>query len=131
MNICTCTYTAGRSRDCPVENLIKTYLVVQGIFNVLQLGVSLAMGCAFSDEKDNCGICLSICNIVLVVFLVAWTIAGSVWVWKSVGDWQNDHSMCNDALMISAMICLSLHYLVILVLCCCAIIGVIGLINDC
>ena len=108
-------------QECPIEEQIKTYIIVQGIFNLLQVIFSSAMGYAFAKDNENWSICLSICNIVLMVFLIAWTITGSVWVWKSVGDWQDDHSLCNNTLIISAMICLSLHYVLILVLCCCSI----------
>ena len=55
-----------------------------------------------------------------MLFLIAWTITGSVWVWRSLGDWQDDHhALCDNSLFISAMVCVSLHYVVILLMCCC------------
>ena len=122
--MCPCVhsiYVYIGQQECPIEELIKTYVIVQGIFNLIQVIFFSAMGCAFSKDNENWSICLSICNIVLAVFLLAWTITGSVWVWKSVGDWQDDHSVCNNTLIISAMVCLSLHYLLIIVACCCCV----------
>ena len=76
--------------------------------------------CASGKAKEGVlSICLGCCNLILTLFLIAWTIAGSVWVWRSLDDWQDDHSVCNSALFISAIICLSLHYVVVLLICCC------------
>ena len=86
----------------------------------LDIRISTCSVCA--SGKDNEGIlsiCLGCCNLILTLFLIAWTIAGSVWMWRSLDDWQDDHYVCNSALFVSAIICLSLHYVVVLLICYC------------
>ena len=126
------SYYTGAIEDCTIEDgHVRIYLLVQGSFNLFQLIVCTLLACAIAADKE--GIlagCLLCCNGILMLFLIAWTITGSVWVWGSLGDWKDDHSLCNNALFISAIICLSLHYVVILLMCCfcaCGIIaGIIG-----
>jgi len=114
---------AGAAPSCHLDdNHIKIYLIVQGSSNLAQLVLCALLICASMRDKDSIlGACLCCCNLIFTLFLIGWTITGSVWVWKSLDNWQDDHSRCNNALFISAMICLSLHYVVImLIYCCCA-----------
>ena len=64
-------------------------------------------------EKYLCG-----CAKFYMVFLLMWTGTGSKLVWWSLGTWQDDHDACNSVLFVSAMICLLLMYVVVLLLEC-------------
>ena len=118
--MCNAFHHVGGVSECSVENLIRVYLIVQGSFNLLQLTLCGLSVCASAKDKESVlSTCLSCFNLVLILFFIAWTIAGSVWVWRSLSDWQDNDSVCNSALIISAMIFLVLHYVVLLLLCCC------------
>lgn len=112
---------AGAVPKCPIEDdHIKIYLIVQGSFNLVQLALCAVSVCVGIKDKDSIlNTFLSCCNLIFTLFLIGWTITGSVWVWKSLDKWQDHHSVCNNTLFISAMICLSLHYVVIMLVCCC------------
>ena len=121
---CNCHFTlyyTGAIESCNIEDgHIRAYLMVQGSFNLVQLVFCTLSACAgAADKKGALAKILNCCNALLILFLIAWTITGSVWVWKSLGDWEDDHSVCNNTLFVSAIICLVLHYVVILLLCCC------------
>jgi len=124
-------FYAGAVERCPIEDgHVRAYLIVQGSFNLVQMVFCTLSTCAGAADKEGVLVKLLNClNGFLMLFLIAWTITGSVWVWKSLGDWEDDHSLCNNALFVSAIICLVLHYLVILLLCCscaCMICVVLG-----
>ena len=109
----------GAATKCAIDDPINAYVIVQGIFNLLQLLLFISSTCASRTNHRKLSFALTCYNVFLLLFLIAWTIAGSVWVWRSLDDWQNDHSVCNDAIFVSAIICVVLHYVVILLLCCC------------
>ena len=119
-------YYTGAIEDCTIEDShVRIYLLVQGSFNLFQLIVCILSTCATAADKE--GIlagCLHCFNGILMLFFIAWTITGSVWVWRSLDDWKDDHSLCNNAVFISAIVCLSLHYVVILLMCCCCACGI-------
>ena len=118
--MCNAFHHLGGVSECPVENLIRVYLIVQGSFNLLQLTLCGMTVCANAKDKGNTlSTWLSCFNLILILFFIAWTIAGSVWVWRSLGDWQDNNLVCGNALIVSAMIFLVLHYVVLLLLCCC------------
>ena len=106
--------------------------MVQGSFNLLHLMMCTSSACALNQDKDcDClSASLTCVTVTLLLFVLAWTIAGSVWVWKSLDDWQDDHAVCNNALFISAMICLSLHYVVCLPVVCVCVVGIMLVTND-
>ena len=111
---------AGAVAECSVESRIRAYVIVQGSCNFVQLIVSAVSVYIGAKDKESSWVgILSCCNVIFIVFMVIWTLVGSAWVWGSLGDWQDDHSVCNNALFISATICVSLHYVVVLLLCCC------------
>ena len=113
-------YYTGAVNECHGEDGIRPYLIVQGSFNLLHMIMCTLSACTSGKDKEGIlSICLACCNLILILFLIAWTIAGSVWVWRSLDNWQNDHDVCNNAMYISAIICLCLHYVVMLLICCC------------
>lgn len=121
----------GAVNQCDTEHNIKVYLIVQGSFNLVHMMMCTLSACVSGKDKEGVlSVCLTCCNLILILFLIAWTIAGSVWVWRSLDDWQNDHSACNSATFISATICLSLHYVVLLLICCCCACSIWQLCNS-
>ena len=115
-----CITHVGAVVDCSVESRIRAYVIVQGSCNFLQVIVAALSAYARAKDKESgWSICLSCVNLLFMLFLIVWTITGSVWIWGSLDDWQDDHSACNSALFVSAAICVSLHYVVVLLLCCC------------
>ena len=124
-------YFVGAAVECSVESRIRAYVIVQGSCNFLQVIVATIVVYirAKDDKKSILSICLSYLNLLfmifLMLFLIIWTIFGSIWVWGSLSDWQDDHSACNSTLYISAAICVSLHYVVVPLFLCCYCTGVI------
>jgi len=108
---------AGAVPSCPInDNHIKIYLIVQGSSNLAQLVLCGLSVCVSMRDKDYIlSTCLCCCNLIFMLFLIGWTIIGSLWVWNSL-DYD---SRCSDAIFISAIICLSLHYAVIMLVCRC------------
>ena len=113
-------------------DLIKLCLIVQGSFNLLQMMLCTLSTCVSACWEDRKGISLSVSfyNILLILFLFGWTIAGSVWVWDSLVDWPNDHYLCDDAVFVSAVVCVSLYYVKILLVCCCCAYSIWQLCNS-
>ncbi|XP_051918811.1 transmembrane protein 272-like [Hippocampus zosterae] len=70
--------------DCPRQHYIPIYLIVVGIFAIM-LVACVCLPCA-REPKDGppnpfCRISLG-WNALLAVFLVAWFIAGNVWIYS-------------------------------------------------
>jgi len=112
-------HVIGVVAECPTADRIRTYAVVQGIFNLVYL---TSYGCsayyAYSKDEDNC-LCYSMCcNFLMAVLLIVWTLIGTTWVWRTLEEWKDDNSTCSGALIISTAVCLSLHYVVVLLFCC-------------
>lgn len=106
---------------CPEEEKIKFYAIVQGSLSLAYMILCGLSACAYCYNKKSRFIIslFGSCNIIFLCLLAIWAIIGSVWVWKILDEWENDHSVCNGALFISAMISLSFHYILIMLLCCC------------
>ena len=113
MHICI-----GLTNECPVEDLVIVYFIVQGCFNLLHLTLYALSICAKAKEERTLSTCLVCCNLIMILFLITWTIAASAWVCRSLDDWVDDLSECNSSLYKSTLIFLVLHYAVILLLCC-------------
>ena len=130
--LCTLLHYIGAVNQCDTEHNIKVYLIVQWSFNLVHMMMCTLTACTIEKDMEGClsPICLSCCNLILILFLIAWTIAGSVWVWRSLDDWQSDHSACNSAMFVSATICVSPHYVVLLLICCCCAYSIWQLCNS-
>jgi len=114
-----CDIGTGAVAECPTADRIRIYVIVQGSFNLVYLMLCGFSACAHSKDKKSClSVSLSCCNLLMAVLLVVWTIFGTVWVWRTLEEWKDDDSACSGALIISAVVCLSLHYVVVLLLCC-------------
>ena len=113
-------YYTGAVNKCYGPDGIRPYLIVQGSFNLLHMIMCTLSACTSGKDKEGIlSICLTCCHLILILFLIAWTIVGSLLVWSSLDDWQYNHDLCDNAMYISAIICLCLHYVVVLLICCC------------
>lgn len=106
--------------DCPVQNNIKIYVIVQGSLSLLFLLSCGILACAYNYDKKNTCFSTTLCcgcgTTILLLFI--WAIIGSVWVWGALHEWTNDNSECNSVLFVSALACLSLHYMMVLLTVC-------------
>ncbi|XP_067944454.1 transmembrane protein 272-like isoform X2 [Watersipora subatra] len=71
--------------DCPAEKYLPIYLIVSGVFIALCSfcggGTTAARSSDDDDDSLPIGVC---CNSINGVFLLAWLIAGTVWVTRMV-----------------------------------------------
>ena len=56
---------------------------------------------------------------VLSLFLLAWIIVGSVWVFGHFDDWKKDMDRCNNTVYIFSFVILVLIYVFSGLICCC------------
>jgi len=75
---------------CPLEKMIPMYLIVSGAAFVL----IILMRCCIK-KMDDAPQCLQIFSCILILFCVAWFIAGNVWVFKN-WDAAEDEDECNS-----------------------------------
>ncbi|XP_057293819.1 uncharacterized protein LOC130622380 [Hydractinia symbiolongicarpus] len=87
--------------ECPMQPWIPKFMIVSG---AVTLAVVLFALCAFGASQSNkSGLALGFFIIIgiLALFLFAWQIAGSVWVFKEWKNWDNvkdskEHGCHND-----------------------------------
>ncbi|XP_067943840.1 transmembrane protein 272-like isoform X2 [Watersipora subatra] len=102
--------------DCPAERYLTIYLIVSGVFSIISgctSGGSKAASRNDSDEDDSSSKKSGCCNSLVGSFLIAWLIAGTVWVTKMVECQGTDRSDCfttNVTESQSADYCLKLVY---------------------
>ncbi|XP_065885268.1 uncharacterized protein [Dysidea avara] len=116
-----CEYFTGLLLDCPTEDNINTYAVVQGILNlgfVVLFGVTTVLDKWFYEFYESKLPYISVFFDLALVFSIAWMVLGSVWIWGSLLGWDDDHSQCNNALFIGATTYLCFHYLSFMIICC-------------
>ena len=74
--------------DCPMEPWIPKCMVVFGAAHLsLYLCIMLLMICGVLDNKGGVYFCTAIAGL-LTVFLLAWQIASSYWVFKEWSGWD-------------------------------------------
>ncbi|KAK7499794.1 hypothetical protein BaRGS_00008885 [Batillaria attramentaria] len=70
--------------DCPAQPNIPIYLVVFGVFGTLGNFIAILRQCRCREDDEDC---ILKCVVWLInVFLVAWFIAGSVWIYTTSYD---------------------------------------------
>lgn len=89
--------------DCPGQRFIPIWLIVFGCVSLLQSIISFSrriISCFKPNNEEEGGICLygsrcgGCCECLIVLFLFAWFIAGSVWV---LGYFSDFHSpICQE-----------------------------------
>ncbi|XP_062597316.1 transmembrane protein 272-like isoform X1 [Saccostrea cucullata] len=80
---------------CPIQRYIPIYLIVSGavgiVYNVFGILRKLASKRNEEGEtEERPGVFTSICNCVFGCFLLAWFIAGNVWIYNIYNDWSSD-----------------------------------------
>ncbi|XP_046579451.1 transmembrane protein 272-like [Haliotis rubra] len=74
--------------DCPAQKYIAIYLIVAGAFAAIMSVLRLAVKMWCSDSDGNVPLPFSIANGVIAIFLLAWFIAGNVWVYGLYGKYN-------------------------------------------
>lgn len=108
----------GAFANCSADDPMNTYLFVQGGFNLLQLVLCTLWILASStirDIEESSSILSSIYLTLLTAFLFTWTVAWSTWLSVSLDGWKIHHFDCS-MLYISSIACLSLHWMIVLLL---------------
>lgn len=119
--------------DCPAERFIPIYLIVAGCFGLLKNLSSL--GQKVKNDKDKSGddsaedknTKTNPFDMILNCFLMAWFIAGNVWVYRTHGNWVADpitSSMyCHPTCYYFAFWMITSTYILLGAMCCCICIG--------
>ncbi|UJR34688.1 hypothetical protein I4U23_027465 [Adineta vaga] len=102
------TLTVGKmyQNDCPIQTWIPQWMIVFGAVGLAVFGFSTIMVvsiCCRSDDDNEIGIGISACFLcLLMLFFLAWLIAGSVWVFPVRTVFQsndmNSSTYCSDTL---------------------------------
>ncbi|XP_070554345.1 transmembrane protein 272-like isoform X2 [Ptychodera flava] len=111
--------------DCPIEPYIPIYLIVGGCFGVLKNLVSLGQRVKRHNEEggeqeDN--VKSDPFNSLLNCFLLAWFIAGNVWIYRSYEPDYEDKSSdsyCSEPLYKFAFWLTNATYIMLVLCCCC------------
>lgn len=112
----------GAFIDCPTADpwslQLTTYLFVQGSFNLLQLLLctlwSLSSVAVRNTEEFSPSIS-SVYIILLMSFLLSWTVVWTTWLSVSLDDWKKNDFYCS-MLYITTIFSLSLHWVIVLLL---------------
>lgn len=136
--------------DCPVERYIPIYLIVGGCFGALQTILTFSLrlknhredknegrgrqqqnedgsGNTDSNARPNPG------SGIISCFLLAWFIAGSVWVYRiyttvDTSDVSSSH-YCHGSVYWFAFVLITVGYVCMALSCCCAALcGILGVI---
>ncbi|KAL4236492.1 hypothetical protein ACF0H5_004878 [Mactra antiquata] len=74
------TIGAIRFHQCPYEEELPLFLVFEGLSIILKSCIYIINVCnKRTKEESNERHCLDTCNDILTLFLVLWTLTGSVW----------------------------------------------------
>eukprot|EP00795_Rhopilema_esculentum_P016396 gene16396-7800_t len=114
--------------DCPVEKYIPIYLIVAGAFGILSNLISLTRS-SHKKRKQNAGEEVEEsskgskgCEGILNCFLMAWFIAGNVWIYRNYKpnfDNPHDPKYCHQTLYLFAFWATTAVYILAGVVCCC------------
>jgi len=115
--------------DCPKERYIPIYLIVSGSSTVLVVLISISQLLRKKDERyENTSYTASTCFLgIMSCFMIAWFIAGNVWVYKNYKpDFEDKASTeyCDKTLYLFSFGLITFVYaiLCVMLLCmCCAL----------
>ena len=108
----------GAFANCSPDDPMNTYLFVQGVFNLVQLVLCTlwSLACvAVRDIEESSSILSTIYMALLTAFLLTWTVAWTTWLSVSMDGWKDSHLGCG-VLYTSAIVSLSLHWVIVLLL---------------
>ncbi|XP_071088316.1 transmembrane protein 272-like [Haliotis cracherodii] len=115
--------------NCPAEKYIPIYLIVGGSFSIAVIAVRLLvkMFCSDGDNNSLFDLITIIINIVIALFMFAWFIAGSVWIYSLHNKYnptdKTAANYCDKTFYLFAFWCTSANYIliaaIVLIACCC------------
>ncbi|XP_046374188.1 transmembrane protein 272-like isoform X1 [Haliotis rufescens] len=115
--------------NCPAEKYIPIYLIVGGSFTILVVAVRVLVKICCSGEGNTFlfDLISIIINLVLGLFMFAWFIAGSVWIYglhtKYDPTDKTAANYCDNTFYLFAFWCTTASYILIAVMvfiaCCC------------
>ena len=91
--------------DCPGVPNLTNWLIVFGSFSLLQTTINIVGRCLCpkkkkdsedSNENQSGRRCCSSLESLITLFLFAWIIVGSVWVFRFYDLWRSDFVDCRD-----------------------------------
>ncbi|KAL5011352.1 hypothetical protein ScPMuIL_009903 [Solemya velum] len=114
--------------DCPIEHYIPIYLIVAGSFGIFKNLISLGQrfrnrGDEDADEKNAKPNPL---DMLINCFLLAWFIAGNVWIYGVHKQWTADSTSpnyCHPTLYYFAFWITTATYIIMAATCCCVCCG--------
>merc|ERR1712168_392433 len=109
--------------DCPMQNYIPIYLIVAGVFSLLEMIFSIVRAQISDDVKPR------VYDTLVGLFFFAWFICGNVWIYGIHGKFSDDigsELYCNAHLYWFAFsittigyICVGIALLGACLYCCC------------
>ncbi|KAL5012214.1 hypothetical protein ScPMuIL_010765 [Solemya velum] len=118
--------------DCPIERYIPIYLIVAGCFGILKGLANLGQRYRNKEEEDGeeKNAKPNPPDMLLTLFLVAWFIAGNVWIYGVHKQWTADSTSpnyCHPTLYYFAFWITTTMYIIMAASCCCiCCVGVVG-----
>ncbi|XP_060565774.1 uncharacterized protein LOC132724839 isoform X2 [Ruditapes philippinarum] len=82
-----------RFRECPYEQELPLFLVLEGVAIILKTFLNLFNTCHRRTHEDNERNTLDTCTDILSIFLVFWTLTGSIWTF---GIYQHVREVADD-----------------------------------
>ncbi|XP_045215546.1 transmembrane protein 272-like isoform X2 [Mercenaria mercenaria] len=117
--------------DCPAERMIPIYLIVGGSFGILKNLASMGQRCKNKNDEDGeeKNVKPNPFDGILSCFLLAWFIAGNVWVYRTYDSWTSDSTKdnyCDPTLYWFAFWIVTSTYIILGVVfclvCCCGVV---------
>lgn len=118
--------------DCPIERFIPIYLIVGGCFGVVQSVMTTSLRIKNQrQKKDEENARPHPASGIVSCFLLAWFIAGSVWVYRIYGQVNMDNpssvNYCHAGTYWFTFVLITAGYVsMALSLCCCLTIGALA-----
>ena len=116
---------AKHKDDCPIQKYIPIYLIVLGSFGILRNIIGLytqikKRSGENSDEENDAK--KSTCEGIIDCFLLAWFIAGNVWIYSNYEPNYTDPNSsdyCDKTLYLFAFGLTTASYAFVGLVCCC------------
>ena len=112
--------------ECPIQKYIPIYLIVLGSFGILRNLIGLYNQCKKrmrgDGETEESDAKKTTCEGMIDCFLVAWFIAGNVWVYKNYEPNYVDRSSalyCDKTVYLFAFGLITASYVFVGCVCCC------------
>ncbi|XP_078527552.1 transmembrane protein 272-like [Lissotriton helveticus] len=81
-------------RDCPAQYLIPYYLIISGASSVLLLFLA-SLPCGYNSDPPEASVLMVASQGLLVLFKIAFFIAGNVWIYSIYSPNYTNHAAAN------------------------------------